>query len=215
MSMSVRSRSGARFRRRQSFPLYDETATVTSNQPIQSGVVFDVSGGYRVWRRVALGVGLSSVQKQWGCRSHRVDSRPRILRSTDDRDREHVRPGSLGAWRAPAGGLVDPGHRQDRRLVVRGPVIHPPHTAGGDRFRPGRDPEHQRDAEERVRNGIRYQRRVRRQLHVPSAVRRGRVRAIRRRVGRSSRRSRTSRSGASRAGSVFVSASEATGLFNR
>ena len=50
----------------ESFPLYDETATVKSNQPIQGGGVVDVSGGYRVWRRVALGAGLSSVIRNSG-----------------------------------------------------------------------------------------------------------------------------------------------------
>jgi len=31
------------------FPLYDETATVTSNQEIQGGGFFDIGGAYRVW----------------------------------------------------------------------------------------------------------------------------------------------------------------------
>lgn len=43
-----------------SFSLYDEAVTVTSNQPIQSGLLFDVSGGYRAWGRLGVGVGLSS-----------------------------------------------------------------------------------------------------------------------------------------------------------
>jgi len=48
----------------ESFSLYDEAATVTSNQPIVNGVVFDVSGGHRVRGRVALGVGLSSFRSR-------------------------------------------------------------------------------------------------------------------------------------------------------
>lgn len=51
---------------------------MTSEQPIQGGAVVDVSGGYRVWRRVALGVGVSSVIRSGGgmpespCRPERV-----------------------------------------------------------------------------------------------------------------------------------------------
>ena len=32
-----------------SFPLYDETATVTSSQKVKSGGFFDIGGAYRVW----------------------------------------------------------------------------------------------------------------------------------------------------------------------
>jgi hypothetical protein len=31
------------------FPLYDETATVTSSQKIEGGAIFDIGGAYRVW----------------------------------------------------------------------------------------------------------------------------------------------------------------------
>jgi hypothetical protein len=31
------------------FPLYDETATVTSTQKIEGGAIFDIGGAYRVW----------------------------------------------------------------------------------------------------------------------------------------------------------------------
>jgi hypothetical protein len=42
------------------FPLYDETAAVTSSQPIKNGPMFDITGGYRAWRSVAVAVGVSS-----------------------------------------------------------------------------------------------------------------------------------------------------------
>jgi hypothetical protein len=45
------------------FPLYDETATVTSTVPIQNGPVFEASGGYRVWRRLSIGGGFSSFSR--------------------------------------------------------------------------------------------------------------------------------------------------------
>lgn len=42
-----------------SFPLYDETATVTVAQRIRNGAVFDVSGGVRIGHNLAAGVGFS------------------------------------------------------------------------------------------------------------------------------------------------------------
>lgn len=42
-----------------SFPLYDETATVTVAQRIRNGAVFDVSGGVRIAHNLAAGVGFS------------------------------------------------------------------------------------------------------------------------------------------------------------
>ena len=41
----------------QSFPLFDETATLTSSQKIKSGGLFDISAGYRVWQNIAVSVG--------------------------------------------------------------------------------------------------------------------------------------------------------------
>src|SRR4029079_5179479 len=42
-----------------SFPLYDEVATVTDVQRIRNGSVFDVSGGIRMGRNLAVGAGFS------------------------------------------------------------------------------------------------------------------------------------------------------------
>jgi hypothetical protein len=44
----------------QSFPLYNETATITSSQKVGSGALFDISGGYRVWRNVSAAIGFSN-----------------------------------------------------------------------------------------------------------------------------------------------------------
>jgi hypothetical protein len=54
----------------QSFALYSETATLTTSQKIGSGALFDVSGGYRVWRNVSAAIGFSS----FGNRSDSVGS---------------------------------------------------------------------------------------------------------------------------------------------
>ena len=42
-----------------SFPLYDETATITVAQRIRNGAVFDVSGGYRIGHNLTAGAGYS------------------------------------------------------------------------------------------------------------------------------------------------------------
>ena len=42
-----------------SFPLHDETATMTTDQGIGNGPVFDIAGGFRVWRALAIGIGFS------------------------------------------------------------------------------------------------------------------------------------------------------------
>jgi hypothetical protein len=41
----------------QSFPLFDETAVVTSSQSVGSGGLFDISAGYRVWHNIAASIG--------------------------------------------------------------------------------------------------------------------------------------------------------------
>jgi hypothetical protein len=42
-----------------SFDLYDEVATFDAPRKIGSGVVFDISGGAKVWRNLAIGLGYS------------------------------------------------------------------------------------------------------------------------------------------------------------
>jgi opacity protein-like surface antigen len=47
----------------ESFSLYNETATISSSQKIGSGALFDISGGYRVWRNVSAAIGFSNFSK--------------------------------------------------------------------------------------------------------------------------------------------------------
>ena len=42
------------------FSLFNDTGTVTANQTVGSGFVFDASVGYRVWRRLSVAVGVST-----------------------------------------------------------------------------------------------------------------------------------------------------------
>ena len=40
-------------------PVFGETATISTSQGIKNGPMFDVTGGYRVWHRLAFGIGFS------------------------------------------------------------------------------------------------------------------------------------------------------------
>lgn len=42
-----------------SFPLYDETATIATNREVAEGFLWDVTGGYRVWKNLAIGVSVA------------------------------------------------------------------------------------------------------------------------------------------------------------
>jgi hypothetical protein len=42
-----------------SFPLYDETATVDVTQAVRNGGIFEIGGGYRVWKNIAVGGSIS------------------------------------------------------------------------------------------------------------------------------------------------------------
>jgi hypothetical protein len=44
-----------------SFTVFDETATITTSQGIGNGAIFDISGGYPVWGRVAIAIGYSTL----------------------------------------------------------------------------------------------------------------------------------------------------------
>src|SRR6266566_2453573 len=46
-----------------STPLYGETLTITTSQSVGSGALFDISGGYRVWRSVSAAIGFSNFSK--------------------------------------------------------------------------------------------------------------------------------------------------------
>ena len=44
------------------FGLYGETATLTTTQPIDGGALFDIGGGYKVWKNMAVGFSFTRVQ---------------------------------------------------------------------------------------------------------------------------------------------------------
>jgi hypothetical protein len=47
----------------QTFPLYGETARVTTSASVGSGALFDISGGYNVWGPVTAAIGFSNFSK--------------------------------------------------------------------------------------------------------------------------------------------------------
>ena len=46
-----------------SVPIYGETAVINAAQKITSGPIFDISGGYRVWRGLSVAVGFSTFSR--------------------------------------------------------------------------------------------------------------------------------------------------------
>jgi hypothetical protein len=44
----------------QTSTIYDETATITSSQPIHNGPILEIGGGYRVWPNVTIGARFST-----------------------------------------------------------------------------------------------------------------------------------------------------------
>ena len=105
------------------FPLYDEDATVQTSQDGKSAPMFDIRGGYKVWRNLAVGVGFS-----WASRSQDAAINASI---PDPADFDHPRPVSLtaaglkhsesalhlsGTWMIPVTDKVDVG-------LVGGPTI--------------------------------------------------------------------------------------------
>ena len=92
----------------QSFSLYDETATVTSNQPIKHGPMFDISAGYRVRRPLAIAAGVSSFRSTGNSRvtasipDPRFFDRPRtVTANTSGLDRSEIGVHVQAAWLVP------------------------------------------------------------------------------------------------------------------
>lgn len=52
--------SGDEFTSTSDFTVYDEPADLTATQKLKSGGVFDASAGYRVWKNLAIGIGITT-----------------------------------------------------------------------------------------------------------------------------------------------------------
>lgn len=97
-----------------SFTVFDETATIRTRQHVGNGPMFDVNGGYRVWNRVAVGVGFSSFSKSGGSTVGGTVpdpiffNRPRIV-SADASDLKHTERAVylLAVWFIPVTRRID------------------------------------------------------------------------------------------------------------
>ena len=68
------------------FTLFNEAGTVTANQTIGSGFVFDASVGYRVWRRLSVAVGVSTFRGSGQAAAIVAVPESVDLRQADDQD---------------------------------------------------------------------------------------------------------------------------------
>ena len=116
--------------RSQSFPVYGETATLTTTQEIGNGAVFDITGGYRFGPDLYgpnLGVAdwLLELQQYLRQRSRRHHPESAGLRSAANDHHERQRPAAQRARHPSSGGVVRSDHESDRRRAVGRPVVHP------------------------------------------------------------------------------------------
>ena len=68
------------------FSLFGDTGSVTANQTVGTGFVFDASVGYRLWRRLSVAVGVSTFRELRRSGVRRRGPQSVVLRQTDDKD---------------------------------------------------------------------------------------------------------------------------------
>jgi len=96
------------------FDQYGETATLTSAQDVKSGTFFDVSGGYRVWRNLAIGAGFSFVSSKGDAAIDgsipdpiRFDSPRSVSATASDLAHKETWVAALLTWGVPVTDKVD------------------------------------------------------------------------------------------------------------
>jgi hypothetical protein len=107
-----------------SFPLYEETATVTTSQKVKGGGFFDIGGAYRVWgKNLLAGVtfshtsSTSSVSMNGSIPDPIVFDKPRTVSSTQDGAKHSENTVHIDAiWMIPVANKLDVG-------VFAGPSI--------------------------------------------------------------------------------------------
>ena len=98
------------------FDIYGETASQIASQDVGGGAFFDISAGYKVWKNLAAGVGLTFVGSSVRPDRQRADSRSGFLRSpravsttlTDAKHRQTA-INLTGTWMMPVTDKVDVG----------------------------------------------------------------------------------------------------------
>lgn len=114
VSINAGAQTQAReFRHATSFSLFNETAQVAANQTVNGGFVFDASAGYRVWRRLAVALGVSTVHARGDAAlaasiPTAVPNRPAGLTATYSKLRQNdVAVNLLAVWTMPVTGQID------------------------------------------------------------------------------------------------------------
>lgn len=94
--------------------IYDETATLTARQEIGSGLVWDISGGYRVWHDVYAGLqfmrfsNTQSATYTTSIPSNEVTDRPVVTNGTvDDLKRTEAGVAAFVTWVTPLMDKID------------------------------------------------------------------------------------------------------------
>lgn len=65
VNVSIGVQGGSRtLQANTTFPLYDEEAVVQTSQEVGGGFLFEVSGGWKVWRNLAIGLGFTRTSSQ-------------------------------------------------------------------------------------------------------------------------------------------------------
>jgi hypothetical protein len=99
-----------------SYPQYEETATVSTSQEVSGGGLFDINGGYKIWRNLAVGLGYSHVGSKSDAAitgsipDPAVFDRPRTVTATAT-DLEHSENtiNIIATWMLPVTDKVDVG----------------------------------------------------------------------------------------------------------
>ena len=86
--MFVNISLGGQFQSREfssltTFELFNETGSVTANQTVGNGFVFDITGGYRIWQNVAVAVGVSTSNGSGEAAALAVHPEPVVRRNAD------------------------------------------------------------------------------------------------------------------------------------
>jgi hypothetical protein len=111
---------GSRFDDTFTLPLYAETERVTVDYPVKEGAAIDVRGGYRLWKRVTVGAGVTHYSRRSGARVRAelphpfFDNRFRQIEGTTSAVRGETAAHVLLGWMLPLS-------RRMRMIVMAGP----------------------------------------------------------------------------------------------
>ena len=125
--------------------IYNEPASFETTQDVGGGAFFDIAGGYKVWRNLAVGHRHHARREQDRSRGQRQHSRPAVLRSAalghDHRARRQPladRDQPDRTWVMPITDKIDIGYQFGPTIFLVSQDL--PGRADDQRARPGRSP---------------------------------------------------------------------------